>query len=270
MFADDATEIPSGAPLAGRSVVVTRARAQAASLVAELEQLGATVIALPVIEIVDPPDFADVDGAISRLASYDWIVLTSTNGVDRFFARLAGHGNPVELLAGLKIAAVGSATATCLAEKGVTPSMVPEEFHAEGLVAALRQRGVADGFRVLLPRALKGRDVLPRELSAAGATVDVVAVYQTVPAKADPKTLDRLRAGVDAITFTSPSTVTHFIAFLEAAGVDRAPLLGDAVIASIGPVTSAALREFGTKVDVEPEVFTTHAMTQALVARLGG
>jgi uroporphyrinogen III methyltransferase/synthase len=248
---------------------VTRARAQAATLIDELERLGATVIALPVIEIIDPPDFSAVDEAISHLATYDWVVLTSTNGVDRFFARLARQGDPVALLEDVRIAAVGTATAARVAGKGVSPELVPDDFHAEGLAAALLASGVREGWRVLLPRALKGRDVLPQELSAAGAAVDVVPVYQTVPSPIDPEMADLLRDGVDAITFTSPSTVKHFVAFLEAAALDSAHLLENSAIVSIGPVTSKALRARGMRVDVEPEVFTAHSMAQAVARHFG-
>ncbi len=264
MVADSTATQDSGAPLAGRSVVVTRAREQAAGLIGELEALGADVIACPVIEIIDPPDFAAVDAAIERLETYDWTVITSVNGVERFFARLAVHGDPPVLLAHTRVAAVGTATADALRLRGVEPALVPSDFRAEGLVAALLDRGATHGTRVLLPRALEGRDVLPRELGDAGVQVEVAPVYQTVPAPADPAILDRLRSGVDAVTFTSPSTVRHFLAFLDAAGSDGAALLGRSAVASIGPVTTAALAARDVRVDVEPRTYTATALVSAL------
>lgn len=255
----------SVAPLAGRRVVVTRARAQAAGLIGELEALGAEVIAFPVIEIVDPPDFHEIDDAIERLPSYDWVVLTSANGVERFFARLERDGGvAVQMLADVHVAAVGSATGRVLAARGVKADLMPDDFRAEGLAATLTEKGVGDGTRVLVPRALVGRDVLVNKLSAVGATVDVAPVYQTVPAKADPAVIERLRQGVDAVTFTSPSTVKHFLAFMSAAGADGDALLSGSVVASIGPVTSKALATRGIRVDVEPETYTVPAMVTAL------
>jgi uroporphyrinogen III methyltransferase/synthase len=259
----------SAAPLAGRSVVVTRARAQAAGLIGELETLGAEVIAFPVIEIVDPPDFDAIDNAIQRLPSYDWVVLTSANGVERFFARLERDGGTAaQKLADVHVAAVGSATGRVLAAGGVHADLMPDDFRAEGLAATLAERGVGEGARVLVPRALVGRDVLPNKLSAVGATVDVAPVYQTVPAKADPAVIERLRQGVDALTFTSPSTVRHFLAFLAAAGIDGGALLQESVVASIGPVTSEALVARGIRVDVEPGTYTATALVTALATHL--
>jgi uroporphyrinogen III methyltransferase/synthase len=153
---------------------------------------------------------------------------------------------------------------------GIAPDLMPDDFRAEGLAEALRSRGVGEGARVLVPRALVGRDVLANKLQAVGAHVDVAPVYQTVPAVADPEVLEQLRGGVDAITFTSPSTVKHFLAFLEAARIDAGALLDSAVIAAIGPVTSDALRVRGFAADVEPEVFTAPALVEALASHMRG
>jgi uroporphyrinogen III methyltransferase/synthase len=251
---------------------VTRAREQAAGLIGDLETLGAEVIAFPVIRIIDPPDFSAIDEAIEQLETYDWIVLTSANGVERFFARLEHRMmDPAETLAdlhaahGTRVAAVGSATARLLEERGVTPDLMPDDFRGEGLAAALLDSGVGEGARILVPRALVGRDVLASKLGGAGATVEVAPVYQTVAAEADPAVVERLRAGVDAVTFTSPSTVKHFIAFLEAAGVDARAFLESTVVASIGPVTTDALEKRGYRADVQPGEYTAPALAAAIV-----
>lgn len=257
------TSIP-GAPLTGRSVVVTRSRAQAGAMVEPLEALGAEVLVVPVIEIIDPPDLQALDDAIARLPEYDWLVLTSANGVERFFARTVFTDRTAEALGKVKIAAVGRATAERMAGFGVAPHLVPADFRAEGLVAAFKDMDAGPGLRVLYARALEAREVLPTELRAMGAEVDVVAVYQTVAAKADASVVGRLREGVDAVTFTSPSTVKHFLAFLSANGVDAAEFMSHTVAASIGPVTTKALEEAGFLAGVEAGESTVPALVEAL------
>ena len=260
----------SALPLAGRSVVITRTREQARKLAEPLEALGAEVLAMPVLEVTDPPDPSAVDAAIAELASYDWVVLTSTNAVDRFFARLVFVDRTAEALTHVQIAAVGKATAGHLREKGVTPDLVPDEARAEGLVAAFRARGVGAGARILLPRALVAREVLPDELRAMGASVDVVPVYQTTPVDPDPAALGRLRDGtVDAVTFTSGAIACAFVAALRQAGLDPDSVLGRVAIASIGPVTTDALTALGYGVDVEAPKATMAALAQALAEKFG-
>jgi len=252
------------ARLTGKRVVVTRARAQAATLVRLLEERGAEVLALPVIEIVDPPDFGPVDEAIRSLDLYSWAVFTSSNAVDRFFARMAEADKDARHMHGLRIAAVGPATADALGRNGIRPDFVPDEYVGEGVLDGLCVRGVGGGSRVLLPRALEAREVLPDELRARGAQVDVVPVYRTVPGTGDPEVLARLRAGdVDAVTFTSSSTVRNFARLAE--GVD----LTGVAVACIGPVTAATARELGMRVDVEPAEYTVPALVEALAAHFG-
>lgn len=250
----------TGAPLKGRSVVVTRARSQAGALADELERLGADVVAVPVIEIVEPDDLGPVRRAIDDLHTYEWVVLTSANGVERFMSEL---GDPARL-SGIRIAVVGSATARCLARYGLSADVVPDDFRAEGLVDALVAAGVGDGTRVLFPRAAKGRDIIPAQLGSLGAVVDLVTVYRTVPATADPATIERLRDGVDAVTFTSPSTVRNFLAFLDAAGIDASDFMSTVAAASIGPVTSEALRQRGCRVACEAAEYTVQGLATAL------
>lgn len=264
-------------PLAGRSVIVTRTREQAASLADLLEALGADVIAMPVIEIIDPVDWSGVDIAIARLSDYDWVVLTSTNGVDRFFARVREHGlEPAERLAsaGVRVAAVGSATAARLATQGVRSDIVPAsgDYRAEGLIDAFRELCAchegAPGrrWRVLIPRAMEARQILPESLRELGCEVDVIPVYRTIAATPDPSTVQRLKSGVvDAIAFTSGSTVRNFLDLLEKQGLDPREIMDCLVVASIGPVTTEALRKRG----FEPSIEAAEATVPALAAAMG-
>jgi uroporphyrinogen III methyltransferase / synthase len=226
-------------PLAGRTVAVTRARAQSSALARRLEALGAEVIQAPVIRVQPLP------GPALDPSPYDLICLTSPNGVAGLFERLAAGGRDARSLAGARVAAIGPGTARALAEHGVTPDVVPERFVAEALVEALAELPVS---RVLIARASRARDVLPDALRARGAEVDVLALYETV---AEPLSRSALAAARAAghITFTSSSTVRFF---LQAAG-GEAGLSPDSRIVSIGPVTSATLRELGLEPDVEAE-----------------
>jgi len=257
-----------GGRLSGRRVIVTRARAQAASLVDLLEADGAEVLVFPCIEIVDPEDFAPVDEAILHLGDYDWVVFTSVNTVERFAGRFsapcAGFSESVSRASGLKVAAVGPATAAALVGRGVTPDFIPEEHVGEGLLEGLLARGVGSGTAVLLPRALEARELLPTELSARGVRVDVVPVYRTVPGAGDPAVLERLRAReVGAVTFTSSSTVRNFVRLTR--GIDLAGL----VVASIGPVSSKTATDLGLHVDVQPSEYTVPALAAALGEHFG-
>jgi uroporphyrinogen III methyltransferase / synthase len=254
------------APLAGRSIVITRPRAQARKLAEPLEALGAEVLTMPVLEVTDPPDPAAVDAAILALPDYDWVVLSSTNAVDRFFARLMFVDRTAEALSHVKIAAVGRATAAHLREKGVEPDLVPDDARAEGLVAAFRALGVGEGCRMLVPRALVAREVLPDELRAMGARVDVVPTYQTVPVEPDPAVIGRLREGtVDVVAFTSGAIARAFASALREAGLDPDEVLSRVAIASIGPVTSDELVTLGYR----PAIEASKAMMASLAQAIG-
>lgn len=265
---DDTTGDETGAvghPLNGTTVLITRAKHQAASLATPLEERGAEVLVAPVIETVDPADWGPVDDAISSLETYDWIVLTSTNAVDRFFARMQEQGRPPTALAGHHIAAVGEATAKRLSDLGVEPDIVPHDFRAEGLVDALLEEGAGPGWRILVPRAEKAREILPDTLRSLGVDVDVVSVYRTVPATPDPDIIDRLRAGeVDVVTFTSPSTARHFIVWVEESGLDSSAVMERIAAASIGPVTTEALVARGYNVPIEAERSTVGRLVDAI------
>jgi uroporphyrinogen III methyltransferase/synthase len=244
-------------PLFGRSVVVTRAREQASLLRARLEALGAEVIELPSIAI-EP-----VDVSLPDLASYRWLVFTSVNAVDAFFDRgLAPAALDTRALAGLRIAAIGPGTRHALLARGVRPDLVPARSVAESLLDAFPDPG-AGGERVLLARAERGRDVLPDGLSGRGYSVDVLPVYRTIQAAPDAATLARLRDGlVDAITFTSSSTVDNLCDLLDAVP-DPQP-----VVVSIGPATSESARTRGLRVDAEADPHTIDGLVAALLTVL--
>lgn len=233
-------------PLHGRKVVVTRAPSQAGALSARLRAAGADVIELPVIDFV-PLEFAAPD-----YASYDWAIFTSVNGVEFFFAKVT----PV---AGPKVCAIGSATAEALRAHGLEPDVVPDEYVAESVVAALSGEGLS-GRRVLLPRASAGRDVIPEELTRLGAQVDVLAVYRTVvpPELAQQAQAVLAAARPDWITLTSSSTVKNLLA---AAGAE---LVGAAKLASIGPVTSEVAQRHGLAVTVEATPSTIEALVESM------
>ncbi|MFN8133512.1 MAG: uroporphyrinogen-III C-methyltransferase [Solirubrobacteraceae bacterium] len=238
-------------PLHGRTVAVTRARAQASGLAARLRGLGALTVEAPAIRIVP------LDGPAPDVASYDLVCLTSPNGVRLLFSRLAAAGRDARALAGATVAAIGPGTARALREHGVIADVVPEQFVAESLVAALSGLPVR---RALVARAAEARDVLPDALRDRGAEVDVVALYETVADPLDPGTLAAARAA-DYVTFTSSSTVRYF---LESAGGEAG--LSDATrVVSIGPVTSAALRAAGLPPDVEAAAHDIDGLVAALV-----
>ena len=252
--------------LAGRSILVTRARHQAGQLSAKLKALGAEVIEIPSIEIVAPESYAELDGALRNLSQYGWLIVTSSNGV----AALAGRMK--ELGAGgfghLKIAAVGSATARGLEELGLKVAVTPAEYVAESLVAALGDQ--VRGQRVLLARAAVARDLIPDALRARGAVVDVVDAYRTViPAESVTAVRAIFSAGErvpDAVTFTSSSTVTNFLNLIREAGV--AVSRGMPAV-SIGPVTSRTLRENGWEPVAEADPHDLDGLVEAVVRALG-
>ena len=243
-------------PLFAKRIVVTRARAQASTLVARLAELGAEVVEVPTIEITDPVDGGDaLRQAVADIGSYDWLVLTSPNGVERTFA----HVPDARSLAGVQVAAVGSGTAAALAQHRVVADLVPAEFVGDALLDAFPAPPPGGG-RVLLARAAVARDVLPDGLRAAGWDVDVVEAYRTRPV---PLTADQVEAvaTADAVTFASSSSVTNLVA---AVGADQVP----PVIVSIGPITSEAVRSAGLEVTAEASPHTIAALVDATTTAL--
>jgi len=250
-------------PLADRRVLVTRSEAQAGALVAALRRAGAEPVLAPMIQVVPLKDTPELNAATSRLSDYDVLLFTSANAV-RCFVEAASGGKTLGSLRA-RVVCVGPATARAARELGLSVHLVPaQRFDAEGLLEAIRVAIPLAGQRVLLPRAAAAREILPEGLRRAGAAVDVVAVYRTEPAPADTALLcSRLvRGEIDALTFTSPSTVRHFLACLDEAARTAARRC---VVAALGPVTAAALREAG----LAPDVVTERAEAGALVDALG-
>jgi uroporphyrinogen III methyltransferase / synthase len=245
-------------PLLGRRVVVTRARDQAPQLTARLRAVGADVLEVPTIEIVDPADGgAALRAALADVRSYDWVVLTSPNGARRFTAGLRDGRD----LGGVRLAVIGPGTGAALAEDRLVADLVPERFVAEALLEAFPAPDGRGSGRVLLARAEVARDVLPDGLRSQGWEVDVVDAYRTAPVPVDAAARDRIRAA-DVVTFTSSSTVERF---LDAVGPGDVP----AAVACIGPVTAATARARGLTVDVEAPVHTIDGLVDALVGWAG-
>ena len=256
----------SGAPLAGRRVLVTRAAHQAGKLSASLRALGAVPVEVPVLEIQPPESFAGLDRALGVIDGYDWLILTSANAVRVLAERGAALGIILEQLQRLDVAAIGEATAGAARQAGLPIALIPEAYVAESLVEALGARTA--GRRVLLARAAVGRDVIPDALRAAGAEVDVVEAYRNgIPAAAPGQLREALRAGLDAATFTSSSSVTHLRDVVEAAGLGW-PLTGVKAV-SIGPVTSATLRDSGWTAAAEAEPYDVSGLVAAVARALG-
>lgn len=249
-------------PLFGKTVIVTRARAQASALTQKLEALGAKVIEAPAIKIVPASDYAPLDVAISNISTYKWLVLTSANGVEYFFEHLRSAGKDARALANVKIAAIGSATAKALAAHGITADLIPSAYRAEELVEALHSQ-VEAGDKILLARAKVAREVLPEALRKMGATVDVVTAYETI---ADCENKDELIAALESdeasvVTFTSSSTVTNLLQVLG----DKAELLNKAVLAAIGPVTGDTLTKHGYTAAINAAEYTIDGLTEAIL-----
>lgn len=257
------TAVAAAKPLAGRLVVVTRPRAQARAFVTLLEEAGATVLLVPAIVIEPPASWEPLDRALDRIDDYQWAVFTSVNGVAMTRRRLEHLGRGAGVLRGRRLAAIGPATAGALRDLGLEPEVVPEEYVAEGLAQRLLGL-IRPGERVLLARAAETRDVLVRELEAAGAEVDEVPAYRTRPAREDAGEVRRaLGAGrVDVVTFTSSSTVRHFAGLFPSEDLPR--LLSGVAIACIGPVTRATARELGLETRIVPREYTIPALAQAI------
>ena len=242
-------------PLAGRTVAVTRARAQASGLARSLRELGARVVQAPVVRTQRLP------GPALDPTAYDLICVTSPNAANELFERLAAAGRDARALAGARIASIGPGTTDALAGHGIAADIVPERFVAEGLVQALADVAVT---RALVARARGGRETLPDALRAGGAEVDVLDLYETV---VEPLSADALALALaaDYVTFTSASTVRNFLA-VAGEGADGGSLSAQTRVVSIGPVTSEALREHGLTVDVEASAHDIEGLLQALLA----
>ncbi len=251
-------------PLTGTRILVGRARHQAGSLSANLRSLGASVIEIPFIEIRKPQSFVPMDQALKALQSYQWLILTSVNGVEAMWDRLRKLRITRRQLSHLQIAAIGPATKKAILKHGLKVKMVPEEYVAESVVKGLKDK--VEGKRILLVRAKVARDVIPDSLRAAGAQVDVVEAYETVvpdKSKARLRSLMKVKTRrPHVVTFTSSSTARNFAELL---GTSSATALKGVQFASIGPVTSSTLRELGLPVAVEAREFTMGGLIRAIV-----
>jgi len=251
--------------LEGRTIIVTRAASQAADLTGILESYGAKVIVCPTIEIREPDNYDRLDEALEHLYGYDWLIFTSTNGVEFFLKRLTDRGQQIADLDDIKVCAIGQKTADKLHDAHVHVDLVPSQSTAEGVFAALSEFvDHLPGLNILLPRAATGREVLPEALQKAGARVDVVTTYQTVlPDNIDRGKLAAMLAGsADCIAFTSPSTIKNLARLFDTH--DLGKTLPGMIVACIGSVTSEAAAEYGLRVDIQPEQFTTKDLAQAI------
>ena len=244
--------------LAGRRVLVTRPRAQAEAFVVALEAAGAVAIVMPLISIAPPDDARPAEAALDRLASYDFLICTSANGARAVGERWAARNQPFP--ANVRVAVVGPRTAAAARAAGLPVHAQPSEFRGAAIPAAL---GELRGKRVLLPRTDIGGEETPAALAAAGAIVDDVVFYRTLSTTPDPEAMRALRAGVDILTFMSPSAVQAFVTLL---GDEAISLATHATVACIGPVTADAARAAGLPVHVQPSAYTSEALVDALMA----
>lgn len=244
--------------LRGKRVVITRPRTQAGAMAHALERRGAIPVLFPTIEIVPVADTSSVDSAIDRLADFDWIVFTSVNGVAIFFRQIEQRTNQPVVFGRAEIAAIGPATAEELERRGAKPQFVPSEYVADQIPDGL---GDINGLRVLLPRASRARKDLANELTDRGALVEDLAVYDTAAPDIAEEEMAELERGVHAVTFTSSSSVEHFV---EMTRGRTSSILEDTVIACIGPITAHTAGRLGLHVDIVAHHYTTDGIVEAL------
>ena len=267
-------------PLFGQRILITREHSEGYE---SLEELGAEIIEFRTIEIVPPEDWAELDNSIDKIESYNWLILTSANGVKFLFRRLFEKEKDIRDLKGIKICAVGTKTAEAINKLGIKVDLVPEEFNAEGLISAIVQKcksakerndktselpsfraSELKGLKFLLPRAEVAREVLPEMIKELGGEIDVVTAYRAVKPETHGKRLKRfLKEGkITIATFTSAATFNNFI---EIAGEDAEDLLKDVAITVIGPVTAKAIEKAGLKVSIMPKEATIEAMVNEII-----
>jgi uroporphyrinogen III methyltransferase/synthase len=255
-------------PLFGKRVIVTRATRQASALADKISALGGEAWEFPTIEIAPPLSFEQMDEAINRIETYQWIIFTSVNGVQSFFDRLKFLRKDIRDLKGIKLCAIGPRTQAEIEQFGLIVGCVPKEYKAEAIVEGLSDK-IASGERVLLPRAETARKLLPQSLSEKGVVVDEISAYRTTPGKGNVQLVTELLQSkqAHAVTFTSSSTVTNFVNMLNTDNLSE--LLQDVVVASIGPITSQTAHECGIHVDVEAKEYTIDGLVAALLEYFG-
>ncbi|MBE9536262.1 MAG: uroporphyrinogen-III synthase [Proteobacteria bacterium] len=243
-----------------KRVLVTRASGQAEVFARQLQDAGFEAVIFPVIEFVPPEDSEPLVEAIHNLASFDWLLFTSSNSVAFFITALLREGKTVSDLSGIKICAVGPKTSEATKEAGITIDLVPKKYQAEGVLEAFREVGINDK-KILFPRAKEGREILPKGLDRMGAEVNLVPVYRTIKPEGKEKQLeDILKKGFDIISFTSGSTVRNFIEILG----EKKQLITGTHIACISDVTAKVAEEYGLEVGILPKNNTTGSMLEAI------
>jgi len=254
------------APLAGKTVLVTRSEGQSPAFCELLQAQGARVLEMPTLVIQPPTSWDPLDTAIANLEQFDWLLLTSANGVQAFFERLQRQGRDSRALHSLQVAVVGSKTASVLAQYGIRPDLMPSEFVAEALLPIWPQP--VQGQRILFPRVESGgREELVQGLRQRGAEVVEVAAYQSAcPAAADPQVLEALKAHqVDILTFASSKTVQHFAHLIQQAGLGPEIWDPPVQIAAIGPKTAATCKAAFGRVDIAAQEYTLEGLVEALI-----
>ncbi|HXF40421.1 MAG TPA: uroporphyrinogen-III synthase [Blastocatellia bacterium] len=259
--------------LDSKTVLVTRARAQAEEMTVLLEGLGAKVIHVPTIEFIPPDDLALLDNAIRRLEEYDWIIFTSSNAVDFFIKRLREtRSESVAVLGTRSICAIGTATARALEEAGIRANVVAQESTSEGVLRELVEHiggeNIVRRLKILIPRAKVAREILPSRLRDQGAHVDVVETYQTVLPQIKRSSLKKLfeETRIDVITFTSSSTVSNLATLLGL--TDLSDVLQGTLVACIGPVTAETARSFGLTNIIQPDVYTATELVRVIATAI--
>ncbi len=254
-------------PLLGKRIVVTRARAQASDLVGRLSELGADCVECPTIDVVPPDSWGPLDDAIARLATYQWLIFTSANGVRFFFERLAAQGLDTRALGHMHTAAIGPATAQYMRRFGLNTDILPRTYQAESVVEAFAKQRL-QGTTILLPRAKEARTILPDALQRMGAQVDEITAYQTLQASEDIDQLlsDLQKGTIDMVTFTSSSTVQNFTSLLPQ---NAANLMANVTVACIGSITAQTAEKLGFKVGLVADEFTIPGLCDAITTFYG-
>jgi uroporphyrinogen-III synthase len=247
--------------LDGKKVVITRPRTQGDSFSRELKSLGAIPIPFPVIEIEGVEDTTSLDRALAKLSCYEWMVLTSVNGVEKVWERLNQLGLNTTLPKNVHVAAIGPKTAAALNAHGIQPDFVPQEYVAEAIVPGM---GDLQDRWVLLPRADIARPALAEAILQAGGIAHEIAAYRTTMSVPEERSLETLKAGVDILTFTSSSTVINFERIVRDAGLDPLNLPGNPLVACIGPITSQTAQQQGFHVDITASEYTTKGLCHAI------
>ena len=254
-------------PLSGKRIVITRSREQARAFASMLADHGAIAIEFPTIDVVPPASWTELDNALNSIGNYDWIMFTSANAVNFFMERLQNLGKDIDILTGTSICCIGPKTAEAIGPFGLKADLVPADFKAEGVLAALGQLRVK-GQKFLFPRAKEAREILPDRLRELGAEVTVATAYENVKPVAGAEHVKKLFEGkkIDVVTFTSPSTVRNFVEILGQK--EYKVLLADVRVACIGPITAKSAKEYGIKTDIMPTEYTIPALIEAMAKYL--